>query len=337
MSDQERFSFQVSSEELELIRDERGGELDGSGQSVRLDWYLVYAFQDAHTRSYLVQSIKSSKISVNNKIITKPRFLVKPGDSISGTIGKPEPYGITPKEVNFDVIFEHEDFLIINKPAGLLVHHSHTSDSTENSGEESLVQGLLYRYKELKDFNDPDIIERPGIVHRLDRDTSGLLVVARNPRAHARLSDLFKNREIKKIYYAITTGYTDKAGDIDFEIGRHKIHRYKMSHDGIAPKPAFTSYQTEGYFKLKQEEFSLIRINLKTGRTHQIRVHMRAVGHPLLGDSLYGSSSKLITRQALHAKELSFNYLGEAFSFTIDFPDDMKNLLDKLEPVNEIN
>jgi len=285
----------------------------------RIDTFLIGQLPD-YSRSYFQKLIKGGFILVNGSSVQKS-FMVSLGDEIKISIPEPRQPSVDPIDVPFDILALHDDFLVINKPAGLTVHHS-----KDYSPEPTLVHGLLHRFQEFKAFDNSD---RPGIVHRLDKQTSGLLIVARNERSLAEFSRMFKTREIKKEYLAVVKGHPDPQGIIDLPVGRHPVERNKMSHVSYRPREARTEYTVIQYYK----NCALVRIRLITGRTHQIRVHFAAKGHGLLGDSMYGLASKRygptsqIKRQALHAWRLSFTYKGTTFSYFCPVPNDFKKLL----------
>jgi 23S rRNA pseudouridine1911/1915/1917 synthase len=247
----------------------------------------------------------------------KSNYCVKPADIISITFKNRE-WNLDPTPVAFEVIDEQEDFLIINKPAGLLVHHA-----TSSPGEITLVNGLLHSYP---DMHNTESAQRPGIVHRIDKHTSGLLLVARNLQAQAALSAMFKDRKIEKTYLAVASGITPATGRIDLPIGRHPTERHKMSTIGIESRNALSFFTAKEFFK----EATLLEVRIVTGRTHQIRVHCAAIGHGLLGDSTYGQSSPLIERQALHAWQMKFEYKEKSFSYQAPLPEDITRLLTAL-------
>jgi len=288
--------------------------------SLRLDAYLAHQYAGEHSRSFLAACIKKGNVCVNGAAVFKPRHEVKVGDGITIVIAPPDAYAVEPQPVAFEVVAEEKDFLIINKPAGLVVHHSSTKPH-----EVTLVHGLLYRFPEFARFESD---ERPGIVHRLDKNTSGLLVVARTQQAHARLADLFKMRALIKEYRAVVLGHPPKSGTIEKPIGRHPVHRHKMAVDGIASRKARTEYEVALYY----EKHALLKVRLVTGRTHQIRVHCAHIGHSLVGDATYGTSSHLISRHALHAAHLFFSYQGKTYTYTSQLPTDMEHLLQLLKP-----
>ncbi len=283
----------------------------------RLDKFLYERFPE-YSRSYFQKLIDLQKIFINRACAAKPSYKVRLNDSIDVNFMNTHEFDIAPRKVDFEIVDEQEDFLIINKPAGLVVHNS-----THNKDEDSLVHGLLHAFKEFEAF---DQSERPGIVHRIDRDTSGLLIIAKNQPAHIAFTSLFKNRKIHKTYLAVVHGHPEPVGKIDFPIGRHSIKRHKMSHLGINSKPALTHYNVLSYYK----QSSLMAVNIITGRTHQIRVHFSAIGHGLLGDSLYGRTHKDIERQALHAWKLSFTYKNSLYSYHCAPPEDFRSLIHNL-------
>lgn len=284
----------------------------------RLDKFLHSNFPD-YSRSYFQQLIHDGVVLINNRKVTKSGTVLKPNDIVTFYFPPPPSYKATPRKIDFQVIDEQPDFLVINKPAGLLVHAAHTA-----SQEPTLVDGLLHIFSELRDFNDT---QRPGIIHRLDKDTSGLMLIARTIPAHFELSKIFKQRTIKKTYLAAVQGHPTKQGEIRLPIGRHPTQRHKMTHYGIASREAATLYHVLKYY----DDVSLIAAQILTGRTHQIRVHCAALGHKLLGDATYGVPSPFISRQALHAWKLSFEYKGKHFNYTCPVPEDFSKLLHTLK------
>lgn len=280
----------------------------------RLDKFLFSAYPD-YSRSYFQKLIDDEHILINKSPAAKSSQKLKNGDIISISFAPAHEFNLTPLDVPFEIVDMQEDFLVVNKPAGLVVHNAPT-----NTEEPSLVRGLLHRFKEFHEFADT---ERPGIIHRLDKDTSGLILIARNHKAQIALSKLFKDRQVKKTYLAVVTKHPAKNGSIDYDIGRHPIHRHKMSHQGIASRDALTHYQVLAFYK----ETSLVAASPVTGRTHQIRVHLAAIGHGLIGDSTYGTTSKVIKRQALHAWRIAFTYKGKDYFYQQTVPADIANLL----------
>lgn len=214
--------------------------------------------------------------------------------------------------------------MVVNKPSNLVVHPPRVT-----SKDVTLIDWLVHTFNELEQVGYAD---RPGIVHRLDKNTSGLMLVARNNCAHALLCDMFKKRTIQKTYLALVTGHPDKEGTIDFAIMRHQTKRNTMmhvrpgSHTNGKVREACTHYRVLEYF----DDCSLVQIKPITGRTHQIRVHFAALGHALVGDYVYGKKSKTIKRQALHAYKLSFKFNGKQYEFCQNPPEDFQNFLEIL-------
>lgn len=291
---------------------------------MRLDHFLTLKLENQHSRSQIADWITNEIVFVSGKVVTKTGYKLTENQTITFYIPQPPLLALTPHHVSFEVLAEEQDFLIINKPAGLVVHHSASAPDTV-----TLVHGLLDRYPEFRNF---DGSERPGIVHRLDKDTSGLILIARNPQALTALSALFKNRSIHKQYHALVHGVPLRSGTISLPIGRHPVHRHKMGINGIAARTATTHYKTLTYFK---ENTALIELTIVTGRTHQIRVHCAHEKFPVLGDAVYGSASPLIGRQALHARSLSFTYKGTPYSYTAPYPVDFIHALAALEPYTD--
>lgn len=291
---------------------------DATEDGMRLDQFLTLKIE-ASTRSFIQRVISEQRVSINNNLITKNGYRLKMDDIIS--VSFPDQVLDTSKayDLHLDVIAQQDDFLIINKPAGLLVHHA-----PSNKESISLVNGLLYLFKNFTAFDNN---ERPGIVHRLDKETSGLLIVAKNQTAQHTLSSSFKQRNVQKTYLALVEGHPEPQGQIDFAIGRHKTQRHKMSHNGMRSRSALTFYKVIEYYSAA----SLVEFYPVTGRTHQIRVHAAAINHPIIGDVVYGTSCLLIKRQALHASRLSFTYKGTKYDFHAPLPEDMQNLIKLLK------
>ncbi len=286
-----------------------------TGAAERLDLFLASQIAD-ESRSSLKKLIRGKCVTVNNTIAKKSGIALQDGDVIQISFSpKDETSKALPQKVDLQIVDVQPDFIVINKAHGLLVHHAPSTPD-----EPSVVNGLLYHFKEFADFDDT---ERPGIVHRLDKDTSGLLLIGRNPVAVRELSALFKDREISKTYRAVVGGHPEKEGSIDFPIGRNITLRHKMSHVGFASRDAHTGYKVIEYY----DKSALVECYPKTGRTHQIRVHLAAIGHGILGDKLYGRLSRLINRQALHAYKLSFEYKGKRYDYCAEPPADMQRFM----------
>lgn len=255
--------------------------------SVRLDVWLSRKL--GRSRSFIQSCCKLGQIKVNQKVV-KASFLLRENDVLDYDLTE-ETSPLSATEMALDVIYEDEDILVVNKPAGLTVHPG------AGNKTHTLVNALLFHEKTLSRTGE---VCRPGIVHRLDKDTSGLIVVAKNNLSHERLAAAFKAHEIEKIYLALVEGYLDeKEGTLEFPIARHPTQHKKFSVSSSG-KPARTDYKVLH----EQNEKSLVEIQLHTGRTHQIRVHFSALGHPVAGDPLYGKKPGKC--QLLHAWKLSF-------------------------------
>lgn len=286
----------------------------------RLDHFLTNALAGAHSRSQVAEFVKDGLVTVNGHVITKPSLPIQQGQTIAVIIPQPRLFPLTPQKIEFEVIAEEKDFLVINKPAGLMVHHASSAPEAA-----TLVQGLLYKYP---DFSNFESNERPGIVHRLDKDTSGLILVARTPQALTALAQLFKSRSLEKKYHALVSGWTPRQGTIDLPIGRHPHTRTSMSINGIAARSAITHYKALSYY---ENDITLLECTIVTGRTHQIRVHCAHEKFPVLGDAVYGTASPLIGRQALHAYALTFEYRGTRYSYTAPYPADFASAIKNLK------
>lgn len=302
--------------------------------------YLTHHVANA-SRNKVQRGIEDGLVLVNDKKV-KPSYLVNPNDSIVVTLPRPPRTEALPEDIPLDIVYEDDDLLVVNKPAGMVTHPAYRNYSG------TLVNALLFHSQQLSGVNSE---LRPGIVHRLDKDTSGLLVVAKNDDAHHRLAKQFSKHSIEREYRAIVWGrFKNKRGRIEANLGRSKKDRRKVSVTAHG-KHAATHYEV-----LKQFEFlALVKLNLKTGRTHQIRVHLAHIGHPVFGDATYGGRNsewgglsgkkahraanllKLTSRQALHAKTLGFVHptSGTTVRFESDLPEDMSVLMEKLEGEND--
>jgi len=262
---------------------------------VRLDQFLAKRLPE-HSRSRLQQLIRGGFVRLNGGT-SRPRQIVRAGDKIDLIEPPPEKVDIQPEAIPLDVLFEDDDLIVINKPAGMTVHPG------AGQREHTLVNALLSHCAGLSGVGGK---ERPGIVHRLDKETSGCLVVAKNDMAHRELSKQFAARTVEKIYLALVAGKLRKpAGVIDEKIGRHPVHRKRMQ---VSPHRGRTA-RTEYRVIRSSDAASLIECRLHSGRTHQIRVHLHHLGHPVLGDKVYGPRfAKNFPRQMLHAWKLGFRH-----------------------------
>jgi 23S rRNA pseudouridine1911/1915/1917 synthase len=288
--------------------------------NLRLDKFLFKKFP-TYSRSFFQEIIEQGLVRVNDRPVLKSSYPLKQTDTITLTFPPPKDYNLTPTQVAFDIVDVQPDFIVVNKPAGLVVHSSES-----NKDEISLVNGLLFYFQDLKNLVDVANPQRPGIVHRLDRNTSGLLLVARHQEAQIRLATMFRDRQIHKTYLAVVHGHPDKTGTINLPIGRSPTARHKMTSGGIVSRTALTHFKVLAYYPTT----SLLALTIVTGRTHQIRVHCTAIGHPVVGDTTYGTASHDIARQALHAWHLSFTYQDKEYSYTQPLPKDIKQLIQKL-------
>ncbi len=295
----------------------------------RLDYFLSRQPGLGLSRSRIQGLIKEGQVRVNQQQL-KSRYLLKTADEIDLSIPAPVPLQLQAEDIPLDIVYEDEGLLVVNKAPGLVVH-----PGAGNPGH-TLVNALLAHCKNLSGIGG---VQRPGIVHRLDKDTSGLLVVAKNDLVHQGLSRQMAQRKVSRQYLAIAGGtFTHTGGAIELPIGRHASHRQKMAADPRRGRPALTHYQVQEQFK----HSSLLLLKLDTGRTHQIRVHLAHIRHPVLGDRTYGRWTKIslkdgggerqeisIPRQMLHAAKLSFTHpaSGRDLSFETPLPGDMQELL----------
>ncbi len=285
-----------------------------SESSVRLDQYLVAVFPRPISRSHIKKLIDNGNILANG-VKVKVHHKVKVGDKIEVFLEELPFLSLEPQDIPLNIIYEDDDIIVVNKPPGIAAHPGPGIQSG------TLVNALLYHCKSLSTVNEA----RPGIVHRLDKDTSGVMVVAKNNFSHTELAKQFKDRTVKKRYIALVKGDVElDEGVVDLPIGRHPSHRQKMAVRYDSTKKAVTEYKVLKRFK----DFTMLELNLKTGRTHQIRVHMAYLGHPILGDEKYGAKGKF-QRQTLHSYFLSFRHprTGKNLEFTAELSDDIKTLI----------
>jgi len=288
----------------------------------RIDSFLNDYSEDL-SRSYIQRLIKDGNVTVNQIAIIKPSYKVHDGDQIIFSIPESIEPDIEPEDLPLDIIYEDEDLLVVNKPKGMVVHPA----AGHYSG--TLVNAVLYHCKgNLSGING---VMRPGIVHRIDKDTSGSLLICKNDFSHRDIAEQLKTHSVKRIYHAIVYGDLKQTdGIIDAPIGRDPKDRLKMSVVANG-KSAITHYHMIEQLK----GFSYIQCQLETGRTHQIRVHMTSIGHPILGDTLYSAGHKCNIKcdgQTLHAKTIGFIHprTHEYMEFDTELPEYFKHFLDIL-------
>ena len=278
---------------------------------LRLDRFLAKQLPD-YSRSRLQQLIRTGFVLLNGAT-TRPRQLVRSGDKVELTEPPLEKIESQPEPIPLEILFEDNDLIVINKPAGLVVHPG------AGHRQHTLVNALLSHCTTLSGIGGK---ERPGIVHRLDKETSGCLVVAKNDEAHRELSRQFAERVVEKTYLALVAGKLRKrSGVIEEKIGRHPVHRQRMSVCSSRGRPAKTEYRVVR----SGNQASLVECRLHSGRTHQVRVHLHHLGHPVLGDKVYATrAAKDFPRQMLHAWKLGFRHpgTGDWKSLEASLPDD---------------
>ena len=287
----------------------------------RLDKFLSDSVEGL-SRSSLTKLIEDGKVTVGEKAVKK-NYKVADGDRVAVLIDDPKPVDITPEDIPLDIVYEDEHLLVVNKPKGMVVHPAPGNDCG------TLVNALMYHCGDHLSGINGEL--RPGIVHRIDKNTSGLLAVAKSDIAHAGLSEQIKDHSFTRRYLAICYGnIKEDERTVDAPIGRHKIDRKKMCVTQLNSKPAVTHIKViERY-----QGFTYIECRLETGRTHQIRVHLASIGHPIAGDDVYGPS-RVITAlggQCLHAYQLGFIHpvTGEYIEFTADPPESFIRFREKL-------
>lgn len=290
-------------------------------EKMRIDRYLSECC-DGLSRSYLQKLVKDGAASVNGEAV-KSNYKVSVGDQISLLVPEAVEPEIIPEEMDLDILYEDEDIILINKPKGMVVHPAvgHYTGT--------LVNGLMYHCRE--ELSGINGVMRPGIVHRIDMDTTGVMIACKNDMAHNSIAEQLKEHSITRKYYAIVHGVLkEEDGTVDAPIGRHPVDRKKMSINEKNGRNAVTHYHVLDRFT----RFTYVECTLETGRTHQIRVHMASIGHPLLGDALYGPSKCpfKLQGQTLHAGVLGIRHprTGAYMEFTAPLPDYFKELLDKL-------
>lgn len=286
---------------------------------VRLDKYLLEKLGE-FTRSRIKILIDNEDVLVNGKCV-KAGYLLKKGDKIQVNIPEPENSDVVAENIPLEIVFEDNDFAVINKPKGMVVHPAVKNTSG------TLVNALLYNIKDLSGING---VVRPGIVHRLDKDTSGLIVIAKNDKAHVELSRQIASKECRRIYRAIVEGnLKENSGEVITNIDRSKKNRLKMAVSDTG-KYAHTLFRVIGHYN----KYDYVEFELKTGRTHQIRVHCEHLHHPIVGDKLYGARNDKYYKfgQFLHAYKLMLTHpiTGKKLEFQAPLPEYFQEFLDKL-------
>ena len=306
--EQEIINFNIEEENADFV-------------GTRIDKCLSELLSD-YSRAYIQKLLEDGQILVNSKA-TKSNYKLRKGDNIEVIIPEPEELEILPEDIHLDIVYEDNDILIVNKPKGMVVHPA------PGHSRGTLVNAIMYHCKDsLSTING---VLRPGIVHRIDMDTTGLLMVCKNDVAHRVMSDKFKVHDITRVYTAICYNhFTEPEGTVDKPIARHKVDRKKMSIDPNGRR-AVTHYKV---IEELSNNFSLIECRLETGRTHQIRVHMASINHPLLGDEVYGPKNKPFKTegQVLHAGVLGFEHpiTGEYMEFKAELPEYFTKILERL-------
>ena len=285
----------------------------------RLDSFLNEFFEDV-TRNYIQKLIDSGNVLVGDKSKAKSGNKLKGKEVIIVKIPEDETIEVLPEDIQIDLVYEDKDMVIINKNPGVIVHPA------QGYYTGTLVNAVLYHIKDLSTING---IIRPGIVHRLDKDTSGLIVIAKNDTAHVKLTDMFKDKTIEKRYVCICKGnFKNSSGRIETLIGRDPRDRKKMAVVTENGKIAITNYEV-----LDSVQGFSLDVKIETGRTHQIRVHMKSLNHPILGDEIYGSGSELAKRQMLHSYYLKFNHpiTGKEMVILGELKEDFKDVARRLK------
>ena len=296
-------------------------EADENWKGKRVDKSLADYF-DEYSRSFLKKLLDDGNVLVNDKK-AKPSLKIASGDKIDITIPDISAVEIEPEDIPLDIVYEDDDIIIVNKPKGMVVHPA----PGHYSG--TIVNALMYYCDDLSGINGE---LRPGIVHRIDQDTTGVIVACKNDKAHRCIAEQLKEHSITRTYHAIVCGHLKQSeGTIEGDIGRHPVDRKKMAINVKNGKKAVTHYKV---LDTLNNKYTYIECKLETGRTHQIRVHMASIGHPILGDTVYGPAKCpfKLTGQTLHAKTLGFIHptTGQYVEFDAELPNYFKELLNKL-------
>ena len=299
-------------------------EVTEEEDGLRLDQYIAGRCMDL-SRSYIQKLIKESRVTINKNIQTKTKTAVQESDIVNVSLPDPKELEIKPQDIQLDILYEDNDVLVVNKPKGMVVHPA------PGHYEDTLVNAVLYHCRDnLSGING---VLRPGIVHRIDKDTTGALIVCKNDKAHQKIADQLRAHTITRSYRAIVyNNFSEDEGMINAPIGRHPTNRKKRMVTEKNSKEAITHYKVLDHLNHK---FNYIECRLETGRTHQIRVHMSHIGHPLLGDEVYGpvnSKFKNLQGQTLHAATIGFIHptTEEYMEFSAPLPDYFEKLLKTL-------
>ncbi|HBV68880.1 MAG TPA: RNA pseudouridine synthase [Clostridiales bacterium] len=309
----------IKSEDIDDFEEDNDNEIIiiSDTENERIDVYISSQQGDI-SRNSVQKLIADGSIRVNDKNV-KANYKVKLNDCIRIVLPEPEVLDIAAEDIPIEIVYEDDDLAVINKPQGMVVHPA----PGHYSG--TLVNGLMYHLKNLSSING---ILRPGIVHRLDMNTSGLMLVAKNDKSHNFLAKCLKEHSINRIYFALVEGnITNDSGVIDAPLGRSEKDRKKRTVTYKNSKNAVTNYWVEKRYG----KYTLIKLKLETGRTHQIRVHMKHIGHPVVGDDVYGSKTNkfLLNGQLLHSKSIGFVHpsTGEYMEFESELPDYFQKVL----------
>lgn len=294
-------------------------------EKIRLDAYISKEIEDL-SRSMIQKLLEEDKINVNGKI-EKPSYKVQEGDIIEVSIEEPKEVKIEAQDIPLDIIYEDNDILVVNKQKGLVVHPAN------GNPDGTLVNAIMAHCKDSLSGIGGEL--RPGIVHRLDKDTSGLLIIAKNDKAHIQVSEQIKNREVKKTYIALVRGtIAEDEATINMPIGRSIKDRKKMAVTKNG-KEAVTHFKVLNRYTTNKGSYTLLEIKIDTGRTHQIRVHMAEIGHPVIGDSVYsnGKNEFGVEGQCLHAKRLEFVHpiTGKKMKLEAPLPEYFQKIVEQLE------
>lgn len=294
-------------------------------EGLRLDRFLSEELED-HSRSFLQKLIKEGLVTVDGKPV-KANYRLSAGQQVSVQVREPEEVNIEPQEMPLDILYEDGDVCIVNKPKGMVVHPA------AGHYRDTLVNGIMYHCQDSLSGINGSL--RPGIVHRIDKDTTGALIICKNDKAHSCIAEQLKEHSITRRYRAIIIGnLSEDEGTVDAPIGRHPTQRKKMAVNRINGKRAVTHYRVLARF----QGYTYIECRLETGRTHQIRVHMASIGHPLLGDTVYGPAKQAypsLEGQTLHAMVIGFVHptTGAYMEFEAPLPAYFAELLQKLPKI----